>query len=156
MGIRTTTTWGNTLAAKAAGLPDGIKDALREIEIVHWDDLQHAKGEGRGNRLTSAPRGRVTSVPTSDEGAADEARDIAAERDEAREAATEIESERDRAIEALTAAEGAVDALTDVVERLLAEFAELWRKHDEACDDVTRLEEELDAARAALQEVRNG
>lgn len=56
-----------------------------------------------------------------------------------------------------------VDDLRRLVELLARDLsaaqaaAEDWeRKYDSACDDVTRLEDELDRAREALQEVRNG
>ena len=56
-----------------------------------------------------------------------------------------------------------VDDLRRLVELLARDLAaaqasaEDWeRKYDGACDDVTRLEDELDRAREALQEVRNG
>ena len=143
MSIKTTTTWGETQAKRLDGDDyNDLRYSLRAIEVADYNDIMRAKGEGRGNRLTSAPSGRVTSVPRDDDGAADVAADIAAERDEAREAARELESERDDAIEALAICEGAVDGLSDVVERLIAEIAALRAKYDGACE--------------ALQEVRNG
>ena len=157
MSIKTTTTWGETQAKRLDGGDySDLQDRLRAIGVADYNDIMRAKGEGRGNRLTSAPNWRVTSVPRDDDGAADIAADIATERDEAREAASEIERERDAAIEALTACEGAVDGLSDVVERLIAEIAALRAKYDGACNDVTRLEDEPDRVREELQEVRNG
>jgi len=157
MGIRTTTIWGKTECDKHyAVLPDDIKDRLCGVQIVDYTDLQRAKGEGRGNRLTSAPSGRVTSVPTSDDGAADEARDIAAERDEAREAACYIEDERDLAIEALIACDGAIDDLTGLVRRLLADLTEMTNQRDKARRQLDEADEEVQRLRQELEEVSDG
>lgn len=149
MSIKTTTTWGETQAKRLGEDYDDLRERLRVVEVADYNGIMRAKGEGRGNRLTSAPSGRVTPVPRDDDGAAGVAADIAAERDEAREAARELEGERDAAIEALVACEGAVDGLTDIVERLIAELDDLRAKFSEADQQVQELQEEL-------EEVRNG